>query len=83
MDETKNDIPKSRLRWFGHVMQMEKQRIPKKIRYTLGRNKREQEVGDFSVIVNPLWKRLKNVDEVLIQGSGLIQLRIGIIGVSL
>jgi hypothetical protein len=31
VDAIKNDIQKSRLRWFGHVMQMEDDRIPKKM----------------------------------------------------
>ena len=31
MDEIKNDIQKRRLRWFGHVMRMKGQRIPKRM----------------------------------------------------
>ena len=34
MDEIKNDIQNSRLRWFGHVMQMREERIPKKMLHT-------------------------------------------------
>ena len=31
VDEIKNDIQKRRLRWFGHVMRMREERIPKKM----------------------------------------------------
>ena len=31
VDEIKNDTQKSRLRWFGHLMQMKEERIPKKM----------------------------------------------------
>jgi hypothetical protein len=31
MDEIKNDIQKSSLIWFRHMMQMREQRVPKKM----------------------------------------------------
>ena len=31
MDEIKNNIKNSRLRWFRHVMQMREEKIPKKM----------------------------------------------------
>ena len=34
MDEIKNNIQKSRLRWFGHVMQLKEERISKKMLHT-------------------------------------------------
>ena len=34
VDEIKNDIQMSRLRWFGHVMQMGEKRICKKMLHT-------------------------------------------------
>ena len=34
VNEIKNYIQKSRLRWFGNVMQMKEERIPKKIIHT-------------------------------------------------
>ena len=34
MDEIKNDIEKSRLRWFRHLMQIGQERIPKKMLHT-------------------------------------------------
>jgi hypothetical protein len=34
VDEIKNDIKKERLRWFGHVIWMEHERISKKMLHT-------------------------------------------------
>ena len=34
VDEIKSDIQKSRLRWFGYMMRMREQRIPKKMLHT-------------------------------------------------
>ena len=34
MDEIKNKIQKSRLKWSGHLMQMREEKIPKKMLYT-------------------------------------------------
>ena len=34
VDEIKNGIQKSRLRWFGHIMQMREEEIHKKILHT-------------------------------------------------
>ena len=34
VDEIKNDIKKSRLSWFGHVIWMREGRIPEKMLYT-------------------------------------------------
>ena len=42
MDEIKNDIQKRRLRWFGHVMWMGEERIPKKMPY-INRGKNNQD----------------------------------------
>ena len=35
-DEIKNDIHMSRLRWFGHVMWMTEERMPKEMLHTNG-----------------------------------------------
>jgi hypothetical protein len=44
MDEIKNDIQKSRLRWFGHVIQITEERISRKILYTkLKENDQEED----------------------------------------
>jgi hypothetical protein len=34
VDEIKNDIQKSRFRWFGHMMWMREERMPKKMLHT-------------------------------------------------
>ena len=34
VDEIRTDIEMSRLRWLGHVMWMEEERIPKKMLHT-------------------------------------------------
>ena len=34
VDEIKNDIHKSNLRWFGHMMRIREERIPKKMLHT-------------------------------------------------
>ena len=40
MDEIKNDIQKSRLRWFGHVVLMRDEKITKKLLHTKTERKR-------------------------------------------
>ena len=37
VDEIENDIQKSRLSWFGHVMRMGEERTPKKSKIALSR----------------------------------------------
>ena len=46
MDEIKNDIQRSRLRRFGHVMQMRAERIPKKMLQTKIEGKRPNSEPD-------------------------------------
>jgi hypothetical protein len=43
MDEIKNNIQKSKLRWFGHVIQTKEKRIPKKMIHTKNVEKNNQE----------------------------------------
>ena len=41
VEEIMNDIQKRRLRWFGHVMRMREDRVPKKMLQKKKKNQRE------------------------------------------
>ena len=43
MDEMKNGIQKNRFSWFGRVMRMGEERIPKKMAHTTMKGKRQTE----------------------------------------
>ena len=43
MEEITNDIQKNRLSWFGHVIRMREERVPKKILHTKMKNDQESD----------------------------------------